>query len=373
MQVPTIQTSQLPQANYSAVKIDVNNPSVVAPDLTKAQGVIDQSQGVSKPIYSVPTASVYEVPQKSVYGGEQQQNFNVPPTAQATPSVPAPVVVENKAPEAPKAPAQPAAVKTPEAAPAPAAPAPAPEAPKAPEAAPAPAASAQPVDVKAPAVATPQVDLNAFLAKLSNENYDEQANAMESIAELAQNSPQKATELLDTKVFDALLGILGKDTSKLAGPTPKQLELREKIINKQPVTDAETAEANTITPMEQAERNKQYSMYTTAILQKLYGSEIQKMNNAAVPLTELPGIAGVVEQVKNNPNPMVRASGIDALSYIQAPEYKQDLSTILSIAQKDKDPNVQQAATKALEKLAQVPAPAAAPTAAPAEPAKPAA
>ena len=192
---------------------------------------------------------------------------------------------------------------------------------------------------------------------------------MEEIANLAQSSPDKATALLDVKVIDTLLGIMDTDSSKLEGPTAQQLQIREKIIAGKPVTEAETAEANKISPMEQAERNKQYAIYTIAILQKIYGAEIEKINNTIVPLTELPGAAGIVEQVKNNPNPMVRASGIDALSYNQRPEYKQDLTTLFAIAQKDKDAVVQQAATKAIEKLAQVsaaPAQAATPEAAPA-------
>jgi len=104
----------------------------------------------------------------------------------------------------------------------------------------------------------------------------------------------------------------------------------------------------------------------------LYVSEIQKLNNTVVPLTELPGAAGIVEQVKSNQNPMVRASAVDALSYIQLPEYKQDLTTLFTIAKNDKDPSVKEASTKALEKLAQLaPAPAAPAPAAPA-PAAPA-
>lgn len=334
MQVPTLQPQQ-PIAglapSYNAVKIDVHNPQVNAPGVNQQQG-----QVMAPSAYEVPKASVYEVPQQSLYA--PQQNFNSPPTAQELPSqptAPQPVIVPPTVTQAP---------------------------------APAPAAAAP--EVKAPQAATPQLDVNAFLTRLNSENFDEQANAMEAIADLAQNSPQKATELLDVKVIDSLLSIMSKDSSKLAGPTPKQLELREKIVNKQQVTEEENKEANTITPMEQAERNKQYSMYTTAILQKLFSEEIQKMNNTVVPMTELPGAAGVVEQVKNNPNPMVRASGIDALSYIQKPEYKQELTTIFNIAQKDQDANVQEAAKKALEKLAQVGTPAAAPATPATEPAK---
>ena len=222
---------------------------------------------------------------------------------------------------------------------------------------PAPEVVATPVEIKAPEVATPQVDLNAFLGKLMSPDFEEQAKAMESIAEMAQNTPKAATELLDEKIINTLLAIVEKNSGTLVGPTPQQLQIREKMMAGQTVTDTEKLEAETITPMEQAERNKQYSMYTIAILQKLYSTEVEEMNNTIVPLTELPGAAGIVEQVKNNPNPMVRASGVDALSYIQKPEYKQDLTTLFTIAQNDKDVNVRQAAAKGLEKLAQLEAP----------------
>lgn len=358
MQVPTIQPQQALAPNYNAVKIDINNPQVSTPQSISQPQVIPS-------MYDVPKASVYEVPQQSVY--QPNQNFNQPPTAQQTPSVPTPVIVPPAVTPAPVAPAPVATTPAPVAAPAQAtveAAAVAPET-KAPE-----TAAPQAIEVKSPEVAKPQVDVNAFIARLTNDNYEEQANAMETIADMAQNSPQQATALLDTRVIDSLLGIMNKDTSKLQGPTPKQLEIREKIINNKPVTEAETKEANVITPMEQAERNKQYAMYTAAILQKLFATEVQKMNNSVVPLTELPGSAAIVEQVKSNPNPMVRASAIDSLSYIQAPEYKQDLETIFTVAQKDKDSIVQKTAEKALEKLKQMPQAEVAATNATTEPAK---
>ena len=338
MQVPTVQTPTAittPTAQYNAVNLQISNPSVNVPSSAPCQ---PPAAPVTAPIYgNVPTASIYEMPQQSIYPTAAPA-----PSAQQMPSVPQPVII------------------TPVIAPTPA---PAPIAVSAPTAAP------QAVEVKAPEAAKPSVDVNAFIAKLSGSDYEQQAGAMEAIADLAQNSPKQASALLDVKVIDTLLGIMQTDSSKLTGPTPAQLQIREKIMGGKPVSEAETAEANKITPMELSERNKQYAIYTVAILQKLYGSEIEKMNSSVVPLTELPGAAGIVEQIKNNPNPMVRASGIDALSYIQRPEYKQDLSTLFTVAKSDKDVNVQQAATKALEKLAQVVTPAAAP-AAPAEQAK---
>ena len=95
-------------------------------------------------------------------------------------------------------------------------------------------------------------------------------------------------------------------------------------------------------------------MFTTAILQKLYSDEVAKLTNTTVPLTELPGAVSIVEQLKNNPNPMVRTSAIEALSYIQQPAYKADLNTLFTIAKNDQDKNVQDAANAALAKLNQM-------------------
>jgi len=331
-------TMPVPTAQYNAVNLQISNPSVNVPGNQPVQAPVQapvEQSAVTSPIYgNIPTASVYEMPKASAYPPQAQA-----PAAQPMPSVPQPVIITPVVNSTPTAPAT-------------AAPAPVAQAPVAP------VAPVQPVEVKAPEEVKPIVDVNAFITKLTSSDYEQQATAMESIADLAQNSPKQATALLDVKVIDTLLGIMQTDSSKLVGPTPAQLQIREKIMTGKPVTEAETVEANKITPMELAERNKQYSIYTVAILQKLYGSEIEKINSTVVPMTELPGAAGIVEQVKNNPNPMVRASGIDALSYIQRPEYKQDLSTLFTVAKNDKDVNVQQAATKALEKLAQVSTPA---------------
>lgn len=322
MQVPVAQAPQyqpVTPPNYNAVKIDINNPQVSTPNYSQMP---QQAPVYTAPMYDYPQAQVYEMPIQSVYN--QPQNYATPPVTQITqvappapqvePAVPQPVVVQPQT--TPEAPAQ-----------------------------------AQTVDVKAPEKSTPKLDINEFISKLTSPDYEVQASSMEAIALLAQDSPQKATELLDVKVIDSLVNIMGKDSSKIEGPTPKQLQIREKIISGKKVSEAEMAEASKITPMEKAERNKMYAMYTVAILDKLYGSEIEKMDKTVVPLTELPGAANIVEQAKSNPNPMVRAAAIDALSYVGRPEYKQDLTTILTVAKNDKDANVKQAATVALDKL----------------------
>ena len=223
------------------------------------------------------------------------------------------------------------------------------EAPKAP-------AEAPKVEVVPPAPAAPLIDLNSFLARLSNPDFEVQANTMEEIANMVNDETQKAkaTELLDSKVIDALTNIMTADSSKLAGPTQEQIAARQKLMNGQQISDQEKALATTITPMEQAERNKSYAMFTSAILQKLYGDEINKLTGTTVPLTELPAAMTIVDQLKDNPNPMVRTSAIEALSYIQKPEYKKDLTTLFTIAKNDQDKGVQEAAAAALDKLNQI-------------------
>lgn len=365
------QTTYMPvpqQPKYNAVNIEISNPSV------GAQGIGGQQQASyaqpTMPLYNYPQAPVYNYPQAAqqpcymppqmsypapaqtpapavatvpqeapkapeVAPAVQQQNFNQPVvTPQQVPVEPTVVVPQPQISEAPKAP------ESTQPAPAPA------EAPKTTEA-------AKPEVVPAETV-SPQVDLNSFIAKLANPDFDAQVAGMEEIAKMVKESPEKATELVDTKVFDALTNIINFDSSKLEGPTPEQVSAREKIMAGKEVTDQEKTLANTISPQEKAERNKSYALFTSAIMQKLYADEVARLSNSTVPLTELPGAVTVVDQLKDNPNPMVRASAIEALSYLQNPEYKKDLTTVFTVAKDDKDPNVAEAAKAALDKLNQV-------------------
>lgn len=336
-QVPCV-PQQLPQAtpapNYNAVKIDVHNPSVSAPGVGQVAMNVPQYAQPTMPYYNYPQAQLYEYPQAQTQPYYMPQQPVCPPcppqqiqTQVPNVVVPQPVInqqnINAPAPMVtqPAQPAQPAAPN---------------------------------VEIEPPKQMVPQVDLNSFIAKLTNADYDVQANAMEEIANMVKEDPQKATELLDEKVVNALTTIVNTDSSKLAGPTAEQIAARQKLMKGEQLSDAEKQLATTITPMEQAERNKSYAMFTSAIMQKLYGEEVAKLTGATVPLTELPGAVTIVEQLKNNPNPMVRSSAIEALSYIQQPAYKQDLTTLFTIAKNDQDKNVQEAATAALAKLEQI-------------------
>ena len=333
----------VPAPNYNAVKIDVHNPSVSAPGVGQVAMNVPQYAQPTMPYYSYPQNQLYSYPQA------QTQPYYMPVQQPVVPQAPVaaePAVAQTVIPQAvaPQPVIQQQNIN---------APAPMVSQPTAPQEA---KTAEQPkVEIEQPVVMTPQIDLNSFIAKLTNPDYEVQANAMEEIANMVKDDPQKATELLDEKIVNALNNIINADSSKLAGPTQEQIAARQKLMKGEQLSDADKKLATTITPMEQAERNKSYAMFTTSIMEKLYGDEVAKLTGSTVPLTELPGAVTIVEQLKNNPNPMVRTSAIESLSYIQQPAYKQDLTTLFTIAKNDQDKNVQEAATAALAKLEQMP------------------
>ena len=332
----------VPAPNYNAVKIDVHNPAVSAPGVGQVAMNVPQYAQPTMPYYSYPQAQLYSYPQA------QTQPYYMPAqqsVVQQAPAAAEPAAAQTVIPQvvAPQPVIQQQNIN---------APAPMVSQPTASQDA---KTAEQPkVEIEQPVVMTPQVDLNSFIAKLTNPDFEVQANAMEEIANMVKDDPQKATELLDEKIVNALNNIINADSSKLAGPTQEQIAARQKLMKNEQLSDDDKKLATTITPMEQAERNKSYAMFTSSIMEKLYGDEVAKLTGSTVPLTELPGAVTIVEQLKNNPNPMVRTSAIESLSYIQQPAYKQDLTTLFTIAKNDQDKNVQEAATAALAKLDQM-------------------
>ena len=251
----------------------------------------------------------------------------------------------------------------------------------APAPAPQPATEKPKAEVPAPAVEQPaeapkepdksDVDIDKVVANLADPDFDKQAIQMDEIAKKGMTNEADAVPYVQEEVFKKLIDIINVDSSKLEGPSAQQLELRAKAQEndlvriqaekegKDPATvavphqlsEADLKLANTITPLEQAERNKEYALFTTAILQKTYGDEIEKRSGNIVPLTDLPAAAQVVNELKENPNPAIRTAAIDSLRYIQRPEYKDDLSKIYTIAQTDADETVATAASEALKSL----------------------
>lgn len=240
-----------------------------------------------------------------------------------------------------------------------------------------------PADVKVPAPQVEQpegekaapannsVNLEQVVANLGSADMDKQSLQMEEIAQKGLNNEADVVPYVHEDVFNKLIDIVCVDSSNLAKPTERQYELRAKVAEndnakakaeqegKDPSTVAlpnqisaeDEAFARSITPFEQAERNKEYALYTMAILQKTFGDEIEKRSGNVTPLTDLPGAAQVVSELKTNENPAIRTAAVDALRFVQRPEYKDDLNTIYSIAQTDQDETVVAAATDAMNSL----------------------
>ena len=214
----------------------------------------------------------------------------------------------------------------------------------------------------------PDVDIPLVISNLTNEDFDVQAQQMEEIARVALDDSNNAIPYIVRDVFSSLIDITKKDSAELAAPTDEQIQARKKVIanfvsmengkaKNQPVklpysiTEKDVALADTISPMEQAERNKEYALYTMAILAKVYTDEIEKQTGNIVPMTDIPGTAAIVDSLRYNPNSGVKIASIDALRHIYRPEYKEEMSTLFALAQADTNPEVAIAATRALDRI----------------------
>ena len=117
------------------------------------------------------------------------------------------------------------------------------------------------------------------------------------------------------------------------------------------LTDADIKIASTLSSMEQAERNKEYALYTMAILSKVYTDEVFRHTGNVVPLTDMPGVSAIVDTLKNNMNSGVRIAAIDALRYVNRPEYQEEISAVLDLVVNDSNPYVARNAAVALESM----------------------
>lgn len=336
MQAPQYYSAAPAAPEYNAIKINIVDPKVNAPGVQQPQSVYGYPQA---PIYNYPQTN--QIPAYYPQVVQQQGQVVVPqpqqaPVQPAPVSVPAPQVINqqtvNQVPPSVIQPEQPAQT-----------------------AQPAPAVAEQaPVEQPAPVETQTQaaVDVPAFTQRIKSDDLADAGKAIEEVADIAQTRP--APELLDTDLMEALLGVIGKDSSTLEGPTEKQKELRQQVLEGKQLSEADMAEANKITPLEMAERNKQYALFTTAILQNQLIDEFKKTNNMTPDIKDLPGMEQIVSTIKDNPNPMLRASGLAALAYNARPEYKPVMKEIFELSKQDADENVQKVADEGLAKLATV-------------------
>ncbi len=212
----------------------------------------------------------------------------------------------------------------------------------------------------------PDVDISLVVSNLTNPDFDVQAQQMEEIARLSLDDKENAIPYIVREVFSSLIDITKADSTNLAAPSEEQVQARKKLIanfiaietarssNTQPklpypVNEADLALANQLSPMEMAERNKEYALFTMSILAKVYADEVERHTGNIVPLTDLPGSAAIVDALRYNPNSEVKIAAIDALRHIQRPEYKEELTKLYTLAKADSNPQVAMAAARALK------------------------
>ncbi|MCD7779864.1 MAG: hypothetical protein LUH05_04250 [Candidatus Gastranaerophilales bacterium] len=200
--------------------------------------------------------------------------------------------------------------------------------------------------IEQPTVASDPNLVESFAGKLKTDDLDAQRAGIEELAENVKNNDQTGDILLDTQLYDALLDIINKDTSSLEAPSPEVVELRQKDENQ--LTAEEKEKASTPSPLEKAEINKQYALYTISYMDERLNNQLVQNGKEALELKDLPCVENIIDTVKGNENPMLRISGIAALSHLQRPEYKEDLTTIFNLARTDEDEGVKESAEKAL-------------------------
>ncbi|MBR1753842.1 hypothetical protein IJ732_03315 [bacterium] len=205
------------------------------------------------------------------------------------------------------------------------------------------------IEIVKPKDLKPAIDINTIIAELANPDFARQADALSVVAQVAQASPEIGAQMLDMRVIETLLGIVNMDTSKLAAPTARQLQIRQAMLMGQPVTKSQQIEASVKAPVELAEDNKEMAMLALASMEKVYANEIEKMGGKVKSVNDLPGAKEIINEVGTNDNPHIRVTGLGALSYVQRPEYSAELQAVYQKATTDTNPVVRAVAQKAIE------------------------
>jgi len=332
------------QPQVNAVKIDINNPQAYGGANSQGQinPVAPQQGGQCTP-YTYPYAPMYQMP--------QFQQYEAPATAYPMPPYVMPPVNNNTVqnntttPVVPPVPPAPVVMSAPVVNTQPLVSAPVTQQvnvnPSIPAAivdnkANTTVAPISPVTAQTPE--TSSLDVNGLLTGLASTNPDMQTAAIQKMAEIAQTDPNAAKSLLNEQTFGQLVNLINSDTRNLPGPKGQ-------------------SDPKNLSPLEKAEINKQFAVYTLAILQKNFRDEInkemKKNNLPDIVINDLPYIKeGIVNNLKDNPNPTIREACLSALNYIGRPEDKQVLKVLYEISAKhDANPAVRAVAQDYLTKL----------------------
>ncbi len=323
-----------PNNQYSPF-MPVQQPQVQMPAAPVQQGPLQAPSGV---IYNYPTASCYMPPQTDYNGVKLVINGPsglstagaMLPQMPYIPSYPMPYQPQAPVNYLPQQPMQPA--QTPE-----------------------PAVKTEPVtnrpEVQNPTDEVPGVKVQSFTAGLNSADINAQAKAMQDICDSAKSDKKIAAALQCNEIYDSLINIINQDVSGLHGPTEEILAKRQELLNKATTQEQkDEAYAQTLTEQEAFVLHQREALFTIAVLQNSL-IDIAEENNKEVQIQTLPAIETVVESVKSNSQPILRAAAIQSLSHIARPSFKPELSEIFSIATTDAEPVVQEAAARANEEL----------------------
>lgn len=350
-QPPCNCANRVPRSEVNAVKIELINPQAYG----GAQAQAPVSQPVPAPMMAPPPptpmmapplaqAPVYSYPQAPIYPQMQEMGPMMPPPY--IPQQPMPMMPMNQQINNPPMPPTPPAEQF---------------------------VPQQPVDPTPPAAVVdqaeaPQVppmdnqpqsqlDIAPIVDSLKSPDLEQQFGAIQKIAEIGQQKTPDADALINEEIFQNLAAVVDRDTTQMPGPTGEQIQLREQKFSGAQLSPEQDQIAETLSPQELAEMNKQYATYTLAVMQNNFRDtvnvEAQKQGLEPVKLNEIPEINTVIENVKSNPNPLIREASISALSYVAKPEDKEPLGLVFALAQDDADPMVQEAASKAIDKINQ--------------------
>lgn len=206
----------------------------------------------------------------------------------------------------------------------------------------------------------PVINIENVTKALQSNDLESQAITIATIAFLSEEQPIIASQFLTKPVIDSLTGIINKDTSKLQAPTPEQINLREQLKAGKKLSPEQEKLAKTVTPFEMAEKNKQFSIYTIATLQDVFCQEVDRVNKKSsekleLEFKDLPAIDNIIDIAEKNPNPVLRATAIEALFAISRPEFNNEIKTVLSlVSQKDSNKAVKQLADLSLKQINQI-------------------
>ena len=204
--------------------------------------------------------------------------------------------------------------------------------------------------------AEPIFNTDEVVKTLNSKDLKEQTIGLATIAFICEENPKIAKQFLNPPIVKALTDILKQDSKKLSGPTPQQLKLRKEVMEGKKISDEQMKIASQSSPMEMSERNKQFAIYTIALLDGILINEFDKNNKTSsekidLEMRDLPGMDDVINVLKTDPNPVLRTTAVEALFFIAKPQFNPVIKPILKAASNDKDIKVSETAKKALANI----------------------